>query len=51
LALIGVWAALAIVAIAKDFTVAMPVTIGLCAIAVYVVAADAIIRLLKPVRA
>jgi phosphatidylcholine synthase len=51
LTLIGVWAVLAIIALVGDFQVATPVTIGLCAIAIYVVGADAIIRLLRPVRA
>jgi phosphatidylcholine synthase len=44
LSLMGVWAVLAIVTLAKDFDVAAPVTIGLCAIAVYVVGSDAAIR-------
>ena len=47
LVLIGVWAVLAIVTLVYDFNVAMPVTIALCAIAVYVVASDAVIRLMK----
>jgi phosphatidylcholine synthase len=50
LTLIGVWAVLAIIVLVWDFRVATPVTIGLCAIAIYVIGADAIIRLLKPVR-
>jgi phosphatidylcholine synthase len=51
LSLIGVWAVLAIVTLVYDFNVAMPVTIALCAIAVYVVASDAVIRLLRPASA
>jgi phosphatidylcholine synthase len=51
LTLIGVWAVLAIMALVGDFKVATPVTLGLCAIALYVVGADAVIRLLKRVRA
>jgi phosphatidylcholine synthase len=47
LSLIGVWAVLAIVTLIYDFNVAMPVTIALCAIAVYVVASDAVIRLMR----
>jgi phosphatidylcholine synthase len=47
LSLIGVWAVLAIVTLAYDFNVAMPVTLALCAIAIYVVASDAAIRLMK----
>jgi phosphatidylcholine synthase len=47
LSLIAVWAALAIVTVARDFNVAMPVTAALCAIALYVVCGDATIRLLR----
>src|ERR1700741_5586596 len=48
LSLIGIWAVLAIVTLIYDFDVAMPVTIALCAIAAYVVASDAVIRLVRP---
>src|SRR4030081_2612960 len=51
LSLIGVWAVLAIVTLAYDFNVAMPVTLALCAIAVYVVASDAVIRRMRSARA
>jgi phosphatidylcholine synthase len=44
LSLIGLWAVLAIVA-GQRFRRSAPVTIGLCAIAVYVVASDAAIRI------
>jgi phosphatidylcholine synthase len=47
LLLIAVWAALAILTIAKDFNVAMPVTAALCAIALYVICGDAVIRVLR----
>jgi phosphatidylcholine synthase len=47
LALIGIWAALAILSLLQDFHVALPVTIGLCVIAVYIIGADGIIRLLR----
>ena len=47
LSLIGIGAVLAIYALARDFSVSAPVTIGLCAIAVYVVASDAAIRLVR----
>src|ERR1700754_319744 len=47
LSLIGVWAVLAIVTLVYDFNVAMPVTLALCAIAVNVVASDAVIRLMR----
>ena len=45
LSLIGIWAVLAIIALANDFDVGVPVKLGLCAIALYVVASDAVIRL------
>jgi phosphatidylcholine synthase len=51
LALMAIWAVLAIFALARGFDVAAPVSIGLCAIALYVVAADAVIRLLRPLSA
>ena len=47
LSLIGVWAALAIFTLANDFDVAAPVTMGLCAVAAYVVGSDAAIRLAR----
>src|SRR4030088_1854354 len=51
LSLVGVWAVLAIMTLAKDFDVAASVTIGLCAIAVYVVGSDAAVRLARVFRA
>jgi phosphatidylcholine synthase len=47
LSLIGLWAVLAIVTLVYDFNVGAPVTLALCAIAAYVVASDAVIRLLR----
>jgi phosphatidylcholine synthase len=47
LSLIAVWAVLAMITLASDFEAGMPVTIVLCAIAAYVVASDAAIRLLR----
>jgi phosphatidylcholine synthase len=47
LLLIGVWAVLAVVALANDFHVSIPVTAGLCVIAAYVVGSDAAIRLVR----
>jgi phosphatidylcholine synthase len=47
LSLIGVWVVLAVIALARDFDVGAAVTIGLCIIAIYVVASDAAIRLAK----
>lgn len=45
LSLIGIWAMLSIVVLIRDFHVPLPVTIALCAIALYVVASDSVIRL------
>jgi phosphatidylcholine synthase len=47
LSLIAIWAALMIFTVASDFDVGAPVTIALCAIAAYVVASDAAIRLVR----
>jgi len=47
LTLIAVWAVLVIYALASDFHVGLPVTVALCAIALYVVGSDAVIRLAK----
>jgi phosphatidylcholine synthase len=51
LSLMGIWAVLAIIALARDFDVSAPVTVGLCAIAIYVVASDAAIRLVRSLKA
>ena len=51
LALMAIWAVLAIITLARDFDVTTPVSVSLCAIAFYVVGADAVIRLLKPLSA
>src|SRR5437763_1232607 len=45
LSLIGLWAVLAVIVLVYDFNVAMPVTLAMCAIALYVLASDALIRL------
>jgi phosphatidylcholine synthase len=47
LTLIAVWAVLVIYALASDFHVGLPITVALCAIALYVVGSDAVIRLAK----
>src|SRR6202048_2978750 len=47
LSLIGIWAVLAIFTLASDFDVGAPVTIGLCAIAAYIVGSEAAIRLAR----
>jgi phosphatidylcholine synthase len=51
LSLIGVWAGLLMVALVNDFDVGAPIKIALCAIAVYFVASDAAIRLLRSLKA
>jgi phosphatidylcholine synthase len=51
LALIAIWAVLAIFTLARDFDVTTLVSVSLCAIAFYVVGADAVIRLLRPLSA
>ena len=48
LSLIAVWTVLAIMTIAKNFNVTLPVTAVLCAIALYVICGDAVIRVLRP---
>jgi phosphatidylcholine synthase len=50
LSLLAIWAVLAIVALAGDFEVGAPVTIGLCAIAAYIVGSDAALRLAGTLR-
>jgi len=47
LSLIGLWAVLAVATLVYDFNVDPLITLALCAIAVYVVASDAMIRLMK----
>jgi phosphatidylcholine synthase len=47
LSLLAIWAVLAVFALARDFDVAAPITVALCAIAVYIVASDAVIRLAR----
>lgn len=47
LALMGVWAVLAIVTLIEGFNVALPISAALCAIGVYVVFGDTVIRLLR----
>jgi phosphatidylcholine synthase len=50
LALMALWAVLAIVTLLQDFNVARPVTAALCAIAAYIVCGDSVIRLLRPAK-
>ena len=47
LALIAIWGVLAIKTLADNFNVAAPVSVGLCAIALYIVGGDAAMRVLK----
>jgi phosphatidylcholine synthase len=47
LSLLAIGTVLVGVALADDFNAGAPVTIGLCAIAVYIVASDAAIRLAR----
>jgi phosphatidylcholine synthase len=49
--LMSIGAVLAIFALARDFDAGAPVTIGLCAIALYVVASDAAIRIVRSLKA
>ncbi len=51
IALMLIWGALAIVAVAQDFRVTPAITVGLCLIGLYVMLADTLFRLLRPVRA
>jgi phosphatidylcholine synthase len=51
LSLLAIWAVLAIFTLANDFNAGAPVTILLCAIAAYVVASDAAIRLVRSLKA
>lgn len=51
LSLLAAWAVLAIVTVASDFDVPAPITIGLCAIAAYIVGSDAVIRLMRSFKA
>lgn len=50
LVLIALWAALAAIVLLQDFAVALPITVALCAIALYIVCGDAVIRLMRPER-
>jgi phosphatidylcholine synthase len=50
LALMVLWAVLAVVTLLQDFDVAVPITAALSAIALYIVCGDTVIRLLRPSR-
>jgi phosphatidylcholine synthase len=47
LSLLAIWAVLAGIALVYDFNVGVPITVGLCAIGIYIVASDAAIRLAR----
>lgn len=47
-ALIALWGVLAVITVMQDFVVTLPVTIALCAIAIYIVCGDMVIRLVRP---
>jgi phosphatidylcholine synthase len=49
--LLAAWAVLAMYTLVYDFNVGVPITVGLCAIAVYMVGSDAVIRRMKMFRA
>src|ERR1700728_3607507 len=51
LLLIGVWAVLAVIALANDCHVSIAATTGLCVIAAYIVGSDAAIRLVRSLNA
>lgn len=49
--LLAAWAVLAVIVLVYDFNVGLPITVGLCAIAAYVVGSNAAIRLIKSLKA
>lgn len=51
LVLMAVWGGLALLTIVRDFRVPAAVTIGLCAIALYILCSDIVVRLAKRVNA
>src|SRR4051812_28402816 len=51
LALMALWGVLAVIALSRNFEVAAPISVALCAIALYVVGGDAVIRILRPASA
>jgi phosphatidylcholine synthase len=51
LSLVAIWGVLAVMALASDFNVSAPVTVGLCAIAAYIAGSDAAIRFARSLRA
>ncbi len=51
LVLMAVWGGLALLTIVRDFRVSAAVTIGLCAIALYILCSDIVLRLAKRVNA
>lgn len=49
--LLAAWAVLATITLVYDFNVGLPITVGLCAIAAYVIGSNAAIRLIKSLKA
>ena len=49
--LLAAWAVLAIYTLACDFNVGVPIVVGLCFIAAYIVGSDAVIRRMKAFKA
>lgn len=51
LALIGIWAVLALLALLRNFDASMPVNAAMCAIALYVLFGNTVVRIIKRIRA
>ena len=49
--LLAAWAVLAMIALVYDFDVGLPITFALCAIAAYIIGSNAVIRLIKSLKA
>jgi phosphatidylcholine synthase len=49
--LLGAWAVLAAYTLARDFVVGLPITVGLCAIAAYIIGSDSAIRRMRAFKA
>jgi phosphatidylcholine synthase len=49
--LMAAWAVLALIVLANDFNVGVPIVVALCAIAAYVIGSHGAIRLIKSFKA
>ena len=49
--LLAAWAVLGMITLVYDFNVGLPITFGLCAIGAYVLGSNAVIRLIKSLKA